>query len=79
MTRDNAIRAATARTGGADPANFIDLCVELGMLKLDEPKTFTEKLFGVAGDNRIVAGGARERALNLPDLFNEYGLKIVEK
>jgi hypothetical protein len=72
MTRDEAIKIASQPN--SDPADFIDLCVALGMLELDEPQSVNDKI-----------EDAMSHVTSLSDpsfvqlAFGAAGLKIVEK
>ena len=74
MTRNEAIKRA-GDTGAIRPGDFIDMCVDLGMLKLDEPKDNFQVLCRVLSDWRASDAGANA----FMNRLESAGLKIVEK
>jgi hypothetical protein len=75
MTRKQAIEKVACAVNGADPwtdaAAHVDALVALGMLKLDEPKSPTERLCKELG-----WGGMNQAALE--SALSAAGLRIVE-
>jgi hypothetical protein len=76
MTRDEAIWLARLRTGEADPVEFIDLCVELGMLHVSPniPDPVAAKL-----QNVLYAITPTATPSDLYFWLENSGLRIVEK
>jgi hypothetical protein len=82
MTKDEAEMAAINAVGfefSEDARRTLDILRALGMLKLDEPKSFPQKLRDFIMDARLAQGGAMERMAKLGDVLDSCGLKIVEK
>jgi hypothetical protein len=83
MTRDEALKIMSRIWGGnpqhALAKSYVDAFVALGILKLDEPRSFQKKLEDFVSDSRLVQGGMQDRFGSLFKVLDSCGLKIVEK
>jgi len=82
MTRDEAIAITgevTTRSGTLRCEDWVDALAALGVLKLDEPKPFRQKVRDFANDTRLAQGDAMQRMEAVFVVAEECGLKIVEK
>lgn len=86
MTRDEAIEKVEAcflfnRPGQEwvfNPRYLMDAFVELGMLKLDEPKTLDARI-NTAINEELLCGKREKCAGSVKKALDAAGLKIVEK
>jgi hypothetical protein len=71
--------AVTWQPRFADPKHLVDALVELGLLRLDQPKGLPQKMRDFVSDTRLVQGGVMERLDNLQAVLADHGLRIIEK
>jgi hypothetical protein len=76
MTRDEAIKIFSEKKIGKDwEIDWIDKLAALGVLKLDEPKSVTEKLVSAVCDD----GWPRSTADTMLRFIERANLKLAEK
>lgn len=79
MTREEAIEIYKKRLGTHDSAcRSIDTLVELGILKLDKPKTPDEKAIEII-EREITIGSPQLSSFNILQTLKKAGLQIVER
>ena len=76
MTRDQAIGAVNVIQ--EDPDGFIDSLVVLGILKLEQPKTATDRALDIL-NRHLTTSGRTLTSHTLCDLMNLANVRIVDK
>ena len=81
MTRDQAIEiyCEIYKDSSMTAAKAIDVMVALGILKLDEPKTATDRALEVINRNIIANGGRTFDSAGLCEIMKIADCRIVDK